>query len=167
MNHIGLNGANMPNGIGGMAGMQAGANGAAQRGQDDQPDYKVKLNTHIYDYLLKNELYDAARALLNSSSLVISTRQSPKRRPNGLSGDAMDTDSKDNIDLKKPDDLPDAELQVNACFENSFLLDWFTLFWEIFSAPRPNRHPKLNPNAVQYMNHTRVSSESPRALHLN
>ena len=153
MNHMNMNGANMPNGIpGNMAAMNNGANGGTPRSQSEATEFKAKLNTYIYDYLLKNEQYDCARLLLNSSLTVITQPADPKKRD----PDPMDPDSKADIDVKKPADLPLPHQILDANTENSFLLDWFTLFWEIFLAPRAQRPPKLNPNAVQYTNHIRV-----------
>jgi hypothetical protein len=152
MNQMNMNGANMPNGVAANMVMNNGANGAPPRSQSEADEYKTKLNTYIYDYLLKNEQYDCARALLNSSLNVMSKPPGAKKRE----VDAMDTDSKDDLELKKPADLPLPDRILDQNTENSFLLDWFTLFWEIFLAPRSTKPPKLNPNAVQYTNHIRV-----------
>lgn len=153
MNQMNVNGAHMPNGVPAtMAAMNNGANGATPRPQSDNDEYKTRLNTYIYDYLLKNGEYDCARSLLGSSLKCMTKQAGAKKRE----ADTMDTDSKDDIDLKKPADLPLPNHILDANTENSFLLDWFTLFWEIFLAPRNNKPARLNPNAVQYTNHIRV-----------
>lgn len=155
MNPMAMNGGNMPNGVpGNMAAMNNAANAGTPRTQPDSDtsEYKAKLNTYIYDYLLKNEQYDCARLLLNSSLNVLTKPAGAKKR----NDDSMDTDSKDDIDLKKLGDLPLPDRILDANTENSFLLDWFTLFWEIFFAPRVQKPSKVNPVAVQYTNHIRV-----------
>lgn len=161
MNHMNMNnmnGVNVPNGIpAAMAAMNNGANGAAPRipAGDTSQDFKKKLNTYIYDYMLKNEQYECARAILSSTLVVDQKPAGAKKRANGMD-DGMNPDNKDNIDLKRPVDLPDPENILDAAFDNSFLLDWFTLFWEIFLAPRANRPQKLNPTAITYMGQNRV-----------
>ena len=155
-----MNGMNVGNGAGGpMPQMNNGTNGATPRtGNDQEPqvDYKIRLHTYIYDYFLKHEQYDCARQLLKSS-LTLNTRNnhSPARRPNGIDDNSMETDSKDDIDPKRPHDLPLPELN-DANDNTSFLLEWFSLFWDMFFA-----HRKLKPasaQALQYMQHTQVSA---------
>ena len=152
MTNMNLNGMNP----GGMAAMN-NTNGATPRngpGSDSDIDFKTKLNTYIYDYFLRNDQYELARAM--SKAMPISTNQKGQNmRPNGLDENAMDTDSKDDLESKKPADLAlPAGVQMST--ENSFLLDWFTLFWESFFAQRPRSGPKVGQTIVSYMDHTRV-----------
>lgn len=118
------------------------------------------LNTYIYDYFLKRGYYDCARALVHDESVKLNTDSSVKASPsqrrdgdvNGVDGDAMMTDSKDGDKLKVPDDLPRPSL-ASESQQSSFLLDWFSLFWDFFWAQRK----KGNSNdARQYLNHTQV-----------
>ena len=109
---------------------------------------KSQLNTYIYEYFLKLGQYDIARSILNEKGLEVRTKapvkQSPGRRKdaevNGIDGDAMDTDLKDDI----PDDLP---RPVHAGENNSapgivFLFEWFSIFSDLFAASqRPKNHP--------------------------
>ena len=136
-----------------MNAMANGTNGVNSRSapESDQ-ELKTKLNTYIYDYFLKNEQYDLARAL-QKSTLSILTTKTPPRRPNGV--DDGGDDSKDDIDKKPADLLHPAEVP-QLMNENSFLLDWFQLFWEMFWAPR--RDPKIRPgqSAISYMEYTKV-----------
>lgn len=143
------------------AAMSNGTNGA-QRNVPDQGemDFKTKLNTYIYDYFLKNEQYDLARMLHNSTMPLNTAKGGGSRRPNGLDENSMDTDSKDDIDTKKPHDLPRPSEVPTLTGENSFLLDWFTLFWEIFWAPRQSGRGKVSAAALSFMDHTRVCSST-------
>ena len=148
MNSVGMN----MNGINPTAAMNAmpnGANGIKGAG-DSEMDIKTNLNTCIYDYLLKNEQYDAARALNKNVSFGLNTSNTPlPRRPNGAEDGGED--SKEDIDTKKPPDLPYAKVPPSYN-DNSFLLDWFQLFWEMWMAPRQGKPA----DAVRFMEHTKV-----------
>ena len=133
-----------------MNAMANGANGVRSVGDDF--DYKTKLNTCIYDYLLKNEQYEVAKAL-HKSSLPLHTSKNPSKRQNA--GEEGGEDSKDDVDTKKPTDLPYAANVPHMTNENSFLLDWFQLFWEMWWAPQPGRATRY-PSAAQYIEHTKV-----------
>lgn len=117
------------------------------------------LNTYIYEYFLRYEMFDCARAILNSGQPVRTIDKSAGGRRdengnlgNGLDGDAMDTDSKDDIDSKRPEDLP-VPLVTNAVPESCFLVDWFSMFWEMFNAQKV----KGGSGPIsQYVNHTQV-----------
>jgi hypothetical protein len=118
------------------------------------------LNTYIYDYFLKRGYHDCARALVQDESIKINTdngtKTSPGSRPggdvNGVDGDPMMTDGKDGEKIKIPDDLPRPSLP-NESLQSSFLLDWFSLFWDFFWAQRK----RGNSNDVrQYLQHTQV-----------
>ena len=153
MNHVNMNGINP----GGPMAMTNGANGAAPRAAlepERDAEMKVKLNTYIYDYLIKNEQWDVARAL-HKSSMTVNTKPGG-RRQNGMDDNAME-DSKDDIDSKKPADLPAPGDVPSSASDNSFLFDWFSIFWDIFLAPR-QRGKVGNPAAFSYVEQTRVSS---------
>ena len=163
MNHMNMNGLNVGNGAtGGMPMMSNGTNGVASRTSSDQDrelDYKSRLNTYIYDYLLKQESYDCARALLKSGLVVQTTNKpSPGRRPNGVDEGSMDIDSKDDVESQRPHDLPLPEF-VDGAESNSFLLEWFSLFWDMFFAARKDSK-KTSAQALIYSNHTLVSRTS-------
>ncbi|MCJ1405479.1 hypothetical protein MMC11_008707 [Xylographa trunciseda] len=152
-----MNGLNVGNGAtGGMPMLSNGTNGVASRtgsDQDREVDYKSRLNTSIYDYFLKQESYDCARALLKSGLTVRTTNKpSPGRRQNGVDEDSIDADSKDDIDSQRPQDLPLPE-HMDGTDSNSFLLDWFSLFWDVFFAARKDSK-KTSSQALQYVHHT-------------
>lgn len=122
-------------------------------------DRRQLLNTYIYDYFLRHNMFDCARAMINSDQPMNLTKDGNRRRDengnvvgNGLGDDPMDTDSKDDIDAKIPDDLPAPKIP-NARSETSFLYGWFCIFWDIYGA----QHQKTGPQAVnQYVTHTQV-----------
>ncbi|KAF6839014.1 SOM1 protein [Colletotrichum plurivorum] len=123
---------------------------------------RTLLNTYIYEYFLRNQMFDCARSLVNGDHQINVTKDGSNRRRdengnllgNGLGDDPMDTDSKDDIDAKLPDDLPAPKLPMPAS-ESSFLYEWFCLFWDIFNAQRT----KGGSGPVnQYVSHTQQQS---------
>lgn len=117
----------------------------------------IQLNTYIYDYFLKRGYHDCARVLVQDDSVRLNTEPPTKSSPghrdmNGIDADAMMTDSKDSDKLKIPDDLPRPYLP-NEPQPSSFLLDWFSLFWEMFWATRKKAQTS---EARQYMQHTQT-----------
>ncbi|KAK4555924.1 hypothetical protein LTR86_007144 [Recurvomyces mirabilis] len=87
-----------------------------------------RLNTAIYDHLLRQGMYDVARAFLHTKvEMELDNKKSPSQRgqANGVGDDGMDVDSayKD-----RPDDLP----APAALGEGPFLQDWWCQFWEIY-----------------------------------
>ena len=122
------------------------------RGSDD---IKQSLNNYIYEYFIKLGYYDIARTLLREEKLQLRTvpKASPSRRKdaevNGVDGDSMDTDIKDDI----PDDLPRPQH-----FEQSpgagFLFEWFSIFSDLFAAHRFGKMQGGQPGmgtAAQYL----------------
>lgn len=138
---------------------QQGGGGPRQQVPTNE-NSRTLLNTYIYEYFLRSGMTDCARTLLQGDNQVHVIRDGANRRRdengnviNGVGGDAMDTDSKDDLEGKLPDDLPPPKLPKTS--ENtSFLHDWFCLFWDMYSAQRkPGNTP-----AHQYVNHTVVGS---------
>ncbi|KAK4996984.1 hypothetical protein LTR66_003530, partial [Elasticomyces elasticus] len=105
-----------------------------------------KLNTYIYDYFLKNNHHDLARAV--ATDLPIETVPNPKLSPNQRnvngSDDAMDPELKEG-QHKRPDDLPIPNVPRGS--DSAFLLDWWCQFWDCFNAHRKNGKPNQNTNA--------------------
>ena len=163
MSHINMAGMNMNGGNGVMQGMPGmplmnnGMNGATPRpSEQDESDYEARLNAYIYDYFLRNENWDSARSFINSGVQM----QPPPSRDGDLNGtddNVMQTDSKEDIDSKRPDDLPPSKTQSDGQGA-SFLLDWFALFWDVYWAQR--RAPKASQQATQYVHHSQVSKIS-------
>lgn len=141
------------NAVGGPVGGAAVMNNGGQR-RADQNDPQVLLNTYIYDYFLKNEQYELAKMVLSQKLEVLTesdSKSSPKNRVNGVD-DSMDTDNKDDVH-KRPSDLPRPKIGPDTS-DNSFLLDWWCQFWDIFFAQRSRGGPKTQ--AQQYLLHSRV-----------
>ena len=185
MNTMTMNGINGVNGANGTMAMmnQAVVNGAGSAsGPASAPkigsmpemdvEMQTRLNTSIYDYFLKHEQYDCARALKNSS-LEVKTKP-PKGSPgrgqdvNGMDDHSGD-DSKDNTD-KMPADLP-AAMGTSIQHDTSFLLDWFSLFWDMFFAQR--KAPLASQNALAYVqqqvrnNTIMVGMKADKIVHSN
>jgi len=136
---------------GGMPMMNNGAAGV--RPPMPANDNRSQLNTYIYEYFLRNGMYDCARSLLNSDQPMNVIKDSPGRRRDENGGDeGGDGDSKDDIDTKRPADLPDPNLP-KECPESCFLYEWWCLFWDMFNAQRGKGDGR---NVLQYVTHTQV-----------
>lgn len=138
--------------------------GSRANSQEDQS--KTILNTYIYDYFLKNELYDCARALVQSEHVSLSlgaTKASPRLRRdadgnplnNGVDENSMETEIKEEADSKRPDDLPMPKIPTDLP-QNSLLQDWWCLFWDVWAAQRKKNKPGDSGAAVQYLQYTQV-----------
>lgn len=128
-----------------MANMQ----GLRPSANDQMSDPKKNIHFYIYDYFLKNGFYGLARNMINTPDLNMNLqpiiKQSPgSRNVNGV--DAMDNDERG--------DLPDPGLPPGQRVENSFLLDWWSMFWDIYGA---HRKGSSNPKAAQFSTNARVS----------
>ncbi|RYP93609.1 hypothetical protein DL770_000241 [Monosporascus sp. CRB-9-2] len=145
-----------PVGGGGHMAMMPNQSLTAQAGQTDG---RTRLNTYIYDFFLREGMYECARAMLASEQPINVVKDSPGHRRdengnamgNGLGDDPMDTDSKDDLDGKRPADLPAPDIPFNS--NGSFLYEWFCLFWDIMSAQR-NKPQNMNPHINHYVSYT-------------
>ena len=157
MNMNGMNGVN--GAVGGMPMINHATNGTGSRNSTDQDrenDYEVKMNTYIYDYFLKNKEYGCARSLLNSRLKITTRKSSPSHGDvNGIDDSSMDADSKDNLDSNRPDGLPQPHIP-GLTQNTSFLLEWFSVFWDMYFAQR--KDAKATTQAMQYVQHTQVST---------
>lgn len=152
--------ANMPM-AGGPTPMMANTLAAQQ--VQGRGDNRTVLNTYIYDYFLREGMYDCARAMLKSEQTLNVIKESPGRRHdengnvlgNGVGDDPMDTDSKDGIDAKRPSDLPPPNMPATGA-DSCFLYEWFCLFWDMLMAQR--NKPGISPQVSQYVNHTQVGA---------
>ena len=139
-------------------GMPMMNNGAAAGGiRPSMPvngDQRSQLNTYIYEYFLRNGMFDCARSLLKSDQPINTLKDSPGRGNEGEDG--ADGDSKDDLDSKRPNDLPLPNLPKDAP-DSCFLYEWWCLFWDMFNAQRG----KIDGRHVsQYVNHTQVRTPS-------
>ena len=131
------------------------SNGTATGPRQAMPgnDNRSQLNTYIYEYFLKNEMYDCARSLLRSEQPMSLVKESPGRRRDGDGGEEGENiDSKDDIDSKRPEDLPAPNLPRDTP-ESCFLYEWWCLFWDMFNATRGKAEGR---NVLQYVEHTQV-----------
>jgi len=160
LNMAGMSAMGGPVGGGGMAMMNNGIPGNPRPASVNDNQQRSQLNTYIYEYFLRNEMYDCARAIINSDQPINVHKNSPGRRrdmngnlvDNGVSPEVTDGDSKDDIDSKRPDDLPAPNLP-KECPESCFLYEWWCLFWDMFNAQRGKGESR---NVMQYVTHTQV-----------
>lgn len=162
MNNVNMANMNMGGPVGGgpMPMMNNGAL-AAQHAQRQDGNNRTNLNTYIYEYLVREGMYDCARALLQADPTInITPKDSPDRRRDGGGNvlgngvdDPMDSDSKDDIDSKRPGDLPPPNVPSIGS-DSCFLYEWFCLFWDMLMAQR--NKPGISPKVSQYVNHTQV-----------
>ena len=111
-----------------------------------------QLNTYIYDYFLRNGHHRIARTMIDCG-LNLSLNHQQKSSPSGRNVNGVDgtEDSKD--------DLPTPKIPPGHSADNSFLVDWWVQFWDIWGAARKN-NPKNVP--LQYITHARVSLPESR-----
>ncbi|CAG8957947.1 hypothetical protein HYFRA_00000289 [Hymenoscyphus fraxineus] len=153
MNSVNMTGMNPMSGGpvgGGMPTMMN--NGAAGRAPMPVNDnQRSQLNTYIYEYFLRNEMYDCARSLLRSDQPmnVLKTNEGKMNGDDGANGD-----SKDDIDSKQPEDLPPPNLP-KECPESCFLYEWWCLFWDMFNAQRGKADGRA---VMNYVAHTQAQS---------
>ncbi|KAL8713368.1 MAG: hypothetical protein Q9220_002567 [cf. Caloplaca sp. 1 TL-2023] len=135
---------------GGMPMMNNGVNGVTPRlgNEEEEPEYEARLNTYIYDYFVKNQRFDCAKAMLKGDMPL---KTVPKRRDGEMNG----ADTKDDLESKMPDDLPLAGLPTDPQGA-SFLMEWFGLFWDVFFAHQ--RKTPASSHAVQYVQRTQADS---------
>lgn len=155
MNNMGM--------VGGAPGMEHGATPRGATG-----DGKHLLNTYIYDYFCKNNMFECANALLKSPDAEVQVdrnfRQSPSRRQqkhegdgnamNGIDDETMDgadgqRQGEDGDEPKTIKDLPPAK--IPAVISGSFLLEWWCCFTDIYWA-RTKGNASVTANA--YVNQT-------------
>ncbi|KAK5109319.1 hypothetical protein LTR62_007088 [Meristemomyces frigidus] len=128
--------------VGGGAGpqqmMNAGTPSSGDVGGPHRVDTIKRLNTAIYDYLLRQNMHEVARAF-RATKVEIETdgKKSPNQRAQtngaGVGDDGMEVDS---VFKDLPDDLP-APAQLGHG-EGPFLQDWWCQFWEIYTGYRGN-----------------------------
>lgn len=153
MNQMNMGAFNANHGaLGNMPMPNHGPNGAGGRMPDDHEDtnYEAKLNAYIYGYFCVKGKWDLAR-LLKDSGLEFE----PPLQTDNANGanESMQTDSKDGLDVKRPDDLPEVQ-NLDDRQGGSFLSSWFALFWDIFAAQRKSNRASANAN--QYVTQTQV-----------
>lgn len=143
-------------------------NGPQRRPQGGRPTGEIALDTYIYDYFLKMQMYDCAQALLNARNdlnIRPAEADSPNRRPakHDLDGNAVnggDTNMDGSSNTKKEE----GEEDLRKTFprpqipHEDFLLDWFLLFWDVYTASNSNGKGNATPIASAYVQATQVRS---------
>lgn len=157
MNMAGMNpGAAGAAAVGGIPMMNTGSSSAprSDNSNHSNPDAMggpvVQLNTYIYDYFLKKGYHDCARALVQES-VPLHTTKAPRRDTEVNGVDSEMGDSKDEV-KKIPDDLPRPALTGDS--HSSFLFEWWSLFWDIWAA---QRRKGKSPDAMHYLQYAQVS----------
>lgn len=152
-----------------MGGMTGGPVGGAGPGAQQQPGQMnagtpssgadggfnsiKRLNTAIYDYLLRAQLYDVARMFVKQVDVELVDKESPNQRqgqPNGID-DGMDIDQDNNIKARPKDLMAPAPLG-----DGPFLQDWWCQFWEIF-------HGHRGKGKTQVMNYIGAQRQAQKA----
>jgi hypothetical protein len=164
MNQMNVAGMNVgPGGpVGGVPMMNTGSAAPRVDGNmiNTQDSLLTQLNTCIYDYFLKQGNHELARALLQDDSIKLDVegpnKTSPGHRRDGdVNGvDSEMGDAKDGEKIKIPDDFPRPKVPNDS--QQSFLFDWFSIFWDIFWAQRKRAYTN---EARQYVNQTQVGDE--------
>jgi hypothetical protein len=105
-----------------------------------------QLNTYIYDYFVRNGYHKAAKSMIESEvPLNLKGKPSPSsRNVNGINAP----------DGEGGDRLPEPALPATQAVDNSFLMDWWCQFWDVFSAQRNKGGGTAK--AIQYSQATRV-----------
>jgi hypothetical protein len=164
---------NMNNmGMGGAPGMEHGAN--PRSNGNSIFDGRQMLNTYIYDYFCKNNMFECANALLKAPDSDVQVdpnfRPSPSRRQqkhendgmNGMDDESMDGDGQrqgdDGEEAKSTKDLPPAKVPTGL--NGSFLLEWWCCFMDIYFARSKMSGSTVAANA--YVNQTQVSNSERR-----
>ncbi|KAF2751556.1 hypothetical protein M011DRAFT_474011 [Sporormia fimetaria CBS 119925] len=124
--------------------------GHMQRPVTKENDPRNLINTYIYDHMLRNQLFDVAKAMIDSG-VQLNLETTKKQSPGNVNG-------VDPGDASRHD-LPPPVLPGNQMVENSFLSDWWCQFWDIFSANRGrhNQHSKHAQYIAQARNMSQVN----------
>lgn len=149
-------------GIGGPVGgpqmVNTGTPGNAQGGGAADAN-RVKLNTYIYDFFLKNGNFDLARSIHDTLEIEQSPQQKQSPNSKQVNGGHDGMDDKDDI-LRKPDDLPLPNVPNGS--DSSFLFDWWCQFWDCYQAQRG----RGTATTKQYLNHVQVRQSSIPMLNI-
>ena len=116
-------------------------------------DNVKRLNTAIYDYLLRNQLYDSARHFLQNMQIETDMKKSPSSRAGPHANGVDDSADMDDEIKNRPEGLP-APLQLGE--GGHFLEDWWCQFWEIYQGHRN----KGKPSTLTYIGHQRQAQKA-------
>lgn len=134
-------------------------------GLPEPQNYIRRLNTAIYDHLLRNQLFDTARSfykqVVDIETVEIkkspSQRQNNQQQANGVDdANAMDLDGNEIRD--KPDDLP-LPIPLGPA---PFLQDWWCQFWELHHEAR--QKGRRNPATLTYIGTQRQAQKARNSV---
>jgi len=148
----------MMSAVGGAVGPASVMNQDMMRHQGDE-DQKIRLNTYIYDYLLKLEEYELARSFSTVCPIKSKNNTSPGRGTVNGVDDAMESDSKD-ASIKKKHDLPIPDVPSYSENGNCFLYDWWCQFWDVYGARTRVGQTRATETTLQYLGHNLVRNFS-------
>lgn len=145
--------------VGGGMMMMNNGSPAVVGGMGNPDGMRQGLNTQIYDYLLKNGHYEAARVLVRDEKFDF--QHGPKPSPGRRKDGEMNGDAGDGMDMEMKDDVPDDIIRPRGwegSQGNGFLYEWYSIFTDLFSAHRNSAkvNGAMNP-AAQYLIHEKVS----------
>lgn len=115
-------------------GAMGGPVGGSQQMNADTPNSGVqinpikRLNTAIYDHLLRNNLTDVAKSFSEKVDIEYHAKKSPGQQANGID-DSMEVD---NVFQNLPDGM-DPPVSLGG---GLFLQDWWCQFWEMHQGLR-------------------------------
>ncbi|OQN96305.1 hypothetical protein B0A48_17561 [Cryoendolithus antarcticus] len=139
---------------GGMAGQhpqqqQMNAPTPTNAGSPHDPQGGInRLNAYIYEYFLRTQNYDVARAMVDCGQFGLAKQSPNSRQPNG----------NDDSDPSRPKDLPEPQFENPS--DKPFLIDWWCQFWDIFNARRSNGKP----SAISYVSTQRQAQKQRMAI---
>ncbi|KAK6496570.1 hypothetical protein TWF481_001570 [Arthrobotrys musiformis] len=168
MTSLAVGGVQVSGGMPNMA--QAPQNPNMSNGSGSKGLERSLLNTYIYDYFIRHDMFESARAILQEAEVstepgTSARRGSPSRRsqkhdPDGnlINGidDSMDSDRKDDEGSERGADLPLPKVPQDSS-GGSFLYDWWSLFWDIFGA---RTGKAVSGPAMTYVNQVQVQAKS-------
>ncbi|KAK6522525.1 hypothetical protein TWF281_001968 [Arthrobotrys megalospora] len=168
MTNLAVGGVQVPGGMPGMA--QAQQNPNMSNGSGSKGLERSLLNTYIYDYFIRHDMFDSARAILQEAEVSTEpgtsvrrgspSRRSQKHDPDGnlINGidDSMDSDRKDDEGSERGADLPLPKVPQDSS-GGSFLYDWWSLFWDIFGA---RTGKAVSGPAMTYVGQVQVQAKS-------
>lgn len=112
-------------------------------------DRRQLLNTCIYDYFRHSKMSSVCRAMVEANVPINKPenqlKQSPSQRANGVDDEFKD--------------LPNIQMPPAIGGDSPFLLDWFTMFWDVFGAAQ--NPSEADPKIQEYTAHVRVSRVLP------
>lgn len=128
----------------------------ASRHPQENYNKRTQLNTYIYEYFLRNGMFQCAQSILKADSDVNVQRHSPGSARNNkgsrLKKDVCNETTDTGLDSIHSNLLP-APNVPNLSADSCFLYEWFCLFWAMFNAQK-NEDGRIE--ACQYACHIQV-----------